>query len=317
MRVVYVYTGHNLPKYAVDSLRQVRQRFPELDLWFISDSPKSLLRVARLGLNTWQCSDPQIAFRSILDSLDHPMEFRNAFWFRTLARFFILRDFMTMHPQDAVLHIESDVWLSPNFPFQFFDSCTSALAFPCISSSEAAASTLFIRDSSAAEFLTSRSLEIISNDSSTTDMRILSQIGHEHPDLVLQLPSETATETFLGIFDPAPWGMYLFGVDPRNHQGVLKLYEEHSGFSTKLGTARFQVGEENSLTVELDGFTFSIFSLHIHSKDRRIFSLSSEREILLQRTRESSLGPKKVRLWPLTFMLSSKAILRRFGFSIG
>jgi hypothetical protein len=317
MKVVYVYTGQNLPKYVVDSLRQVRQRFPELDLWFISDSSKSLNQVARLGLNTWQCSDPQITFRSIRDSLDHPMGFRNAFWFRPLARFFMLRVFMLLYPQDAVLHIECDVWLAPNFPFQFFESCTSALAFPLISSSEASASTLFIHDLSAAEFLASRSLEILSNDSSTTDMRILSQIGHEHQELVFRLPSETATETFLGIIDPAPWGMYLFGIDPRNHQGVLKLYEEHPGISTKLGTAKFQVGVENSLTVESSGRTFSIFSLHIHSKDKRIFSLSSEREILLQRTRESSRGPKRVRLWPLTFILAWKAILRRFGFSIG
>lgn len=317
MKVVYVYTGQNLPKYVVDSLRQVRQRFPKLDLWFISDSPKSLTQVARIGLNTWQCSDPQITFGSIRDSLDHPMKFRNAFWFRTLARFFILRDFMKLHPQESILHIECDVWLAPNFPFHLFESCTSALAFPLISSSEAAASTLFIHDLSAAEFLTFRSLEIITNDSSTTDMRILSQIGHEHPDLVFELPSETATETFLGIIDPAPWGMYLFGVDPRNHQGVLKLYEEHPGFSTKLGTTRFQVGEENSLTVELKGRTFSIFSLHIHSKDKRIFSLSTERMILLQRTRESSLGPKRVRLWRLTIVLAFRAILRRFGFSIG
>jgi hypothetical protein len=81
------------------------------------------------------------------------------------------------------------------------------------------------------------------------------------------------------IFDPLAYGAYLFGVDPRNHWGLLRrqvLYPNDSVVDPTF--AKFNLsGKALSVVFPASSTPFRLASLHVHAKNRFLFKSSFHR----------------------------------------
>lgn len=299
MKIVYVYLGESeLPRYVLENLKNTQNKFPHIDFVFISDNPKSISIVQNLGIDVWRCSNQATLNSEALNSMNHPMEFRAGFWFNTLARFFALEEFMESSGEREIIQIEADVWLSQNFPFAKFECWTEELAFPMESVGRGAASVLYVGSIKAIRDFNNFCKLQLKSFPDATDMTLLGSYCETHPDRVLVLPSghnatffkdftpsyissegSSHAEYFGGLFDPLTYGMHLFGVDPKNHRGILKLYTDAPHHVLAIRALEFNVIDHEIFAMK-GSEVMPIFNLHIHSKNLRIFkNKSSEDEI--------------------------------------
>ena len=78
-----------------------------------------------------------------------------------------------------------------------------------------------------------------------------------------------------GIFDPAALGVWLTGSDPRNSMGWIKRYKNHFNPSMDPSNLNYNFSEKR-LTCIYKGVEEEVFNLHIHSKQKIIFSRLNE-----------------------------------------
>jgi hypothetical protein len=297
MKVVYVYIGDSkLPAYVLDNLSNTKSKFPEIDLVFISDNTKSLKKVSDLGINVWQCKNQVSTNSETMNSMDHPMDFRSGFWFSTLARFFAIEEFMESNSETEILHIEADVWLSKNFPFEKFISFSKKLAYPIESVDRGAASVLYVGSLDAIKRFNNYCKNELKNFPNSTDMTLLGEYSRDNPDRVIVLPiapdessfkdftpddlalkASSSYKHFQGVFDPLTYGMHLFGIDAKNNRGILKLYSDTPIHILDIRKLEFE-SFEGEVTGKSDLHRFNIYNLHIHSKNLRIFRNSSSQK---------------------------------------
>ena len=338
MEIVLVYLGKvKLPKYVLVNIKYLKETFPKNKITFISDNIMNLDIVKLLGVNTFHCSDfYRTAPEEYLESAPD-LKFRGGFWFLTFARFFAINEYCERFKLNSLLHLESDVLLMKSFPFDKISEL-NGLAFPLVNSGYAAASTLFIKDHLSISTLCEFIKEQILVNPKTTDMDILGS-----PDLakrveITYLPIAfggachfeywvskedhkslcTDVQYFGGIFDGMTWGQYLTGEDPRNHYGIRKLYRNQIHHSVLINSYEiFFVN--NRLYVKNEYQTFEIYSLHIHSKDKRLFKYENDYKFLNQRILDSYSGERFEIVWTLAikfFPLRVKNSLKMFVKSI-
>jgi hypothetical protein len=126
---------------------------------------------------------------------------------------------------------------------------------------------------------------------SHTDMTVLAALRKNKPDTYFILPSGVSPERdvfnlyssedigyvtrlgehFAGYFDPAALGMWNFGHDPRNHFGFSKRHVLMP--ESIIDPSKLVLSVTEPLQFK-DHFGNSIFSLHLHSKDVRYFSIN-------------------------------------------
>lgn len=311
MKVVLIYTGLEVPSYVFQNLQNIRLKFPNISLTFVSDSDRLEARVRGMGIEFWTCISPEKSLGDIKSGLSHPMDFRGGFWFHSLSRLLVIRDFLAAHPEESVLQIECDVWLARDFPFHLFDSIKEDIAYPMLTNELGVASVLYIRNVETSIYLCDFIRESVRTDPSTSDMKILGRFARENPSAFHDLGDADHIEPFSGIFDAAKWGIYFLGEDPRNHQGRLFLYQDSdlSKFS-KSGRA-VSVLDSGAMLIRNELESFSLYCLHVHSKDSRIFNAKNEVGYLRNQVELSQYGPSAKRLWLLTARLGLSAIRRR------
>lgn len=262
--------------------------------------------------------------------LDHPKDFRGNFWLTSLARFIALSDFAEIHKQ-PFLHIESDVLISSDFPFRTLNELNYDLAFPIVSNSEAIASTLFIRNHSAAKLLVNYLLECARKNSSTTDMLVLNNFMGEFPERATVLPSafslSHSLETlsyrakivdsenyFNAAFDGFDFGRYLFGDDPRNARGFSILRRKDPNSFLNVRELTLSMTEDRAFPSVLDkssGELIPLHSLHIHNKNLSMFKLWRGDQLIRAAVEKSSLQPQKIFVFRIFCISLLQAIKRR------
>jgi hypothetical protein len=198
---------------------------------------------------------------------------------------------MANSPQTAVLHIEADVWLSPNFPMRKIAAIDKLLAYPLTNADQGVASTVFIRNLSGAKLLKEFSEKCMAEDNQTTDVSVLGRLYLEHPSEVLILPTapspgfsfhdhvspQTRADMseqfshFGGVFDASTWGQFITGEDPRNSIGKKYLYHHQLHHAICPIDLTFSFNNYRNLTAIDSFWHFEIFSLHIHSKATKVF----------------------------------------------
>jgi hypothetical protein len=195
--------------------------------------------------------------------------FRDNFWFTSKARLILIPKFMSKFGIGRVVHVESDVWLHPQFPFGSLEELETPLAFPRVDEKRGIASVMLINGDLGAQLLEDACHTWPSN----SDMEILGNLLNYEPK-VFELPSFLEVDQFssLGdwVFDGAALGMYLFGADPRNSYGLVRRFSKSPMSSTlKLGSISL---EEGLLTLKNDCLSRRISCLHIHAKNSRVFA---------------------------------------------
>lgn len=312
MKVAYIYLGESdLPQYVVENLTNASAKFPQSEIVFISDNPQSLECVSNLGISAWRCSNQATKNSSVLNSMNHPMNFRSGFWFSTLARFFALEEYMESTLQSEVIQIEADVWLSTAFPFEKFVGLSKEIAYPMESVGRGAASVLYVGSIRAIKNFNEYCKNELTISPNSTDMTLLGSYFETYPDRVIQLPTAPDPSFFKkfvpnhissggcsnyphfeGVFDPLTYGMHLFGVDAKNNRGFLKLFTDPAHHILAIRELDFDV-VNNDLVVRKNDQSSKIFNLHIHSKNLKIFeneSATSEMSRLISMRRDHEVN---------------------------
>jgi hypothetical protein len=331
MRVAVVYLGQKPPKYLFDNLKHIQTQFPGVDLVFISDSLASLKRAKRLGVKGWFYQENIEEKNQFQSNSKLPMNFRGGFWYSTTARFFALEAYLQTKPTESLLQIEADVWISPNFPFEKFETLPEdvEIMFPLETSNTGAASILYLKNHEAGRRFSREVRRIMMEDANATDMTILGQIAKEKSLNCLILPilprdsdainPETSAETietinlsleyFGGVFDSVTYGLYLAGEDPRNHRGIHYRYRRQPSHLVYCDKITFQVREDGIYLIGKENLP--LFNLHVHSKDRRTWRSNFLRAKLPKIIAHAKYGVRKKRSYGLLLVLVSQSIRRR------
>lgn len=282
LQIVFVHLGSPIPSHLILNLRRTKKLFPEYKVVLLTDRPTKLITRGidqkRLELDAKD--------KEVRDKYSFPKDFRNNFWFSSLARFSLIKKYMSTI-RNPILHIESDVILSPDFPLELFENLRQSFAYPVVSSQRAIASTLFIKDSESASFLWDYAQNMVEKNSLSSDMEILFSLNTQFPQMVLELPiapqflrreakATSNSEFFEGFFDGHDFGVYLAGTNPWNSRGWSQLH-------TRIPESLLSFGSKNmnfeghrsfiSLRNKREMKSYRLFSLHITNKNPLFFSL--------------------------------------------
>lgn len=304
---VFVHLGPRLPKHLILNLENTSRKFPSISVILIVDVNCIVPKIS--GVFVFRFASSELA-EEIQLKLSHPSDFRDNFWANSLIRFIALHQYISEHNRE-IIHIESDVILSEDFPFAKFENLPKRIAYPVVSPSQGIASILYLRDKISSNLLIEEIKNQISKNPATTDMLILGSLMRRYPEKIQILPSaptnaleislgsslqtnlEYGTSHFGGIFDGADIGCFLAGHDPRNSKGKRHIRALIAGNYVNPRNLVFFYSRSRNFP-EVSGVPtgrfLPLFNLHIHSKDLRFFRERSFEKILKNRIENSHLA---------------------------
>ena len=275
-RLVFVYLGKRLPKYAIESVKFAlkNSKIPVVLISNLVNPPKIHASLEHFFFT----SDTNLEFAEADKS------FRNGFWLKTTQRFFALEEFMRVRQVTKCFHAELD-----NAIFDI--SCVSSdldgigkgIFIPRDHQDRAIGSLIYVNSfnvfSNFCEFAKSHNFKI-------NDMEILASYLKKYPETAFPLPSsprlafgnpfmnlENSRENRLhevGVFDAAAIGQWYFGIDPRNTRRKVTNRFKNEKYSADLSDFWLTWNEAAStmiLSSKTQMFTETkLFNLHIHSK---------------------------------------------------
>jgi hypothetical protein len=301
---VFVHLGSCFPEHLHLNLLRHLAIFPGRRVTLILDQELPFSLPRDIHIYRYQVSKSDEVILGMMERVTD-FQFRKGFWKYTFLRLFALGAFHETHPHEAVLHIESDVILMPNFPWQNFISLNS-LAWIGVNESCDVASLVYSPSSHETSFLLSEIRKYAQDDPTTTDMYSLRTFATNHPSRHSYLPSLTKITTrnqekfdieaaqqlrnFQGYFDPLALGMWYFGQDPKNKYGLRRRYFIDSTYD--LDPSRSKPFFENGRL--FDDLGLNIYSLHIHAKFLPLFGTkwdqALERELVAVRKKSDELS---------------------------
>ena len=290
MKIVFVHFGTRAPKHLIFNILRCRKLFPDTPIVLITNRECALPKSIDSEVYFYA---PSAEWHQLNQNLSHPKDFRENFWFTSLARFLALENYLASN-EGEIIHLESDVILSQDFPFNNFSSLEKPLAFLILSRNEGIASHLYIRNHESSERLVNFLLQLSKEDSRTTDMVMLKKFYDLNQNLVQALPtgplfSNTYQEftseklmqdmgigidEFNGYFDGADIGIFLYGIDPRNERGKKVMRRTIAGNFLNVREIKFKWSESRNfpnVISEFHGLELPLYSIHIHSKNLVLF----------------------------------------------
>ena len=295
---VFVHLGKSPAKHLWLNLARHQQIFPDVKTYLILDQPRHLKNVPD-GIHThFFKRENKFLNEQIFNA--HDQKFRRGFWRYSLERLFALAEFHKTIPLSPILHIESDVFLLPNFPWSTFTAIKTPM-WNNYNFERDVSALLFYPNFDAHSRTIGQIQELLSQNSSHTDMTILAELRNRHNDEFAFFPSlsnyipelknisNKSENSFLervskknifseGVFDAAPIGMWLLGHDPRNNYGKAFIHDSspiNSGDSlVDPSGVNYEIDDQGNLFIvsKLSGNRVNLWCLHVHSKSLRIFS---------------------------------------------
>lgn len=329
MKIVFVHFGPKLPNYLILNILRTCDFFPNHDVLLLLDRAQDYV-IERDNFKIQQIFLHK-QYSEIRNQLNHPTDFRDNFWFSSLARLTAICDFV-IESNQPVLHIESDVLLAKDFPIEKFNELDRPIAYTILGEDSGVASVFWLRSVESAESLKAYIKDSVLADPSTTDMRILGNFQRVNTHVVRTLasfPHETSKLNrplplsiiqdfeythahFTGFFDAADLGQYLFGDDPRNHRGIKYLRREL--FTSYLSPKSLNyIYSKDRLFIDLDSTSDGkIFSLHLHSKNAFVFHPSTSVKEIQSAIDDQRLPERHVLVMNVFLKAVWNSILRRF-----
>ena len=325
-----------IPEYVLANATYLSETFPDHNIVLITDSKEQASRVDSLGFTSWVCSDVRKSWNKVSNFSAHKVGFRNDFWFKTVARFYALYEYQSLAPNTPLLHVEADVWLSPAFPMHLFEEIKGKIAYPLKNLTEGIASTLYVSNLGTLRVLIDYAEKCFQLNPLSTDVSILGSFHTAFPYLFENLPtlplefdilrdpavqelSESLNrnfEKYCGIFDSSSLGIHYTGVDPRNNWGFRGLFDT-PGAPMELKKVKFGI-RDGAPFLKYAGSLTEIFSLHVHSKDIRMFSTKTYVRRLLKissydqgRKRNEFIGLDSLFIFTKTFTIRILLLARQ------
>lgn len=268
--VAFVFLGGKIPTYLrLNVLRFVNQ-WPALQVLLIVDSPQSVPKqlLHKVEVVKYERS---VETADALADLTLNAKFRSGFWIKTLERLLALEAGHARYPERPLLHLEGDVMVFPGFPFEAL-TLHGGLSWLRLTKDEDSAALLFSKSANKTSWLVREITRVAVEDRGTSDMRALRKIAMDNPGSVSYLPSSPLDPRadVLGVFDAAPLGQWLFGIDPKNIAGKrqnqyssphhLQSFEEWGTSCSPSGIMEISSGPRK----------VRVNSLHLHSKSLRV-----------------------------------------------
>lgn len=306
-RLLLVYLGQALPRYAVANIRYLRRTFPAAELWIACDSRAVARKAERAGARPWQF-DSQGALREQVQSIvGLDPQFRGGFWVNTMMRLWAVAAFCETHADVPTVHLEADVWLSPALDLARLCRVGAGIAYPLVDSSGGAASILVVRDglvlrrileaaAATAGGAPMSDMALLGRVQADPDVRILPTAPDEtscfHPeaDAVLRRRMCEGVKSLGGIVDAATWGQYLLGLDARNARGRREVFTDLPHHAIDCRSVGFSMDAVNSLVLTGAFGIVPVLALHVHSKDARMFT--NPEKLLRRRVQQAASGPR-------------------------
>jgi hypothetical protein len=302
---VFVHLGKSPVTHLWKNLQRHKELFPDIEAYVILDQ---LVHVRKLptGINLYFFKRENPFLQDSIFSA-HDQKFRRGFWRFSLERLFALIEFHKEHPHRKILHIESDVLLLPNFPWDQLSN-SKVLLWNNYNQARDVSALLYFPDYEMHQrFIEDVQSELAENPKHT-DMTVLAALRDKgdaiyslfpslNPDLmdlmnllntsnVDLIEGNSSTREFkYGVFDGAAIGMWLTGHDPRNNYGKALIHDSSplvSGDSLIDPRAiDYEMDEDGNLYLisRNTGNRISLWNLHVHSKSLELFSERWEVEL--------------------------------------
>jgi len=302
LEIVFVHLGAQLPQHLIRNLQIIRYNFPDLRIHLLVNQEFDLTHLRFLQIETHNIRiDKQI--QDLLITLSPDPKFRDGFWRLSLERLFTLVQFHELNPHKKFLHVESDIFIFPNFPISEFERINKP-AWLKVSHKRDVAALVYLPSALSTKKLGLLMKEELEKGIWIDDMAMLSVLMDAHPEEFEYLPGISPTnlslssnlltdelrlkvcknyEVFDGIFDGVHLGVWLAGWDPRNSYGVTRFKDSslienaHGLIDPERVTFKYEAKE--FLTYGNNEIRTKIYCLHIHSKSLKIFGGNWNQEI--------------------------------------
>jgi hypothetical protein len=306
LRVVFVHLGHSNPRHLWLNLKRHREIFPDVPVSVVLSNSAHERRIPE-GVDLLPYSRSNRT-GLLLNGLAANAGFRGGFWLLTLERLIALENAHLTYEDESMLHVESDVLLMPNFPWMEIAQ-EKALMWGQISESEDIAAILYSPKPAATSALVELIFREATEDPETSDMRALHAIaarlsGNDFRYIPLGLDQSLING---GIFDVGSIGMWLSGMDERNSWGRRRFFYSLPHHLVRPEMYKYEL-EGDTLWVRSNTKNFKLFSLHVHSKDLKLFG-ASWRSRLEELVRRSNYQAPKSEFHLIGFLSNLKEIL--------
>jgi len=327
LKIVFVHLNSRIPLYLRLNIRATARKFPQTQIVLIHNSNAHIYFNSNIKEFKYTKSEESEIIRR---SLSHPRDFRDNFWFSAIQRFDALCQYMALN-SGPILHLESDVIISSDFPLNEIGLLQDKLAFPVVAQNRGVASTLFLSNATMADQLVELSTELSKLMSSITDMEILAEFRKRFPEnslslnygpkalgaYVAEFPSDSYAESLQrinGAFDGNDIGVFLFGSDPRNTRAISYLGNRIPGNYALIDTWDISYDQNRRfLNVGFSGNILPVFSIHATCKNLFLFNRYSQDFMIKRFLRMSKKGQEEKRYLRLFFLLGVKKVLKLFN----
>jgi hypothetical protein len=282
---VFVHLGDSLPRHLQSNLARSLKLFPERVPILVTNRGCKISRRLKKSLVVIEYVDDEwfLGHKKY-----HNGDFRKGFWQLTLNRIYVLALIHRKY-QVPILHIESDVLLMKDFPWNKFD-IFEKIAWLNVSIDHDIAALLFSPSAVLTEHLVEELKICVDRDPNKTDMTSMIEVTKILEDNFSYLPScppewsrfstpekgfensKALEEYFGGYFDPAALGIWNLGQDPRNHFGRSRIHIDPN--THKIDPSKVKLSIEGGHHLH-DQYGNKVFSLHVHSKNNRLFKSKS------------------------------------------
>lgn len=292
--IVFVHLNSKIPIYLRLNLLSTSKNFPKNRVVLIHNQEKNFC----LPKNICQFSyTPSETAKDIEGRLIHPQSFRRNFWFASIARFDAIRSYMNEN-QGPIIHVESDVILSSDFPISAFIDADFSIAYPVVAENRGVASTVYVRDVATATALITYSLRAVTINPKTTDMEILAQYKSESKENFKYLPfgpggqenyieygpvaDQSVAASIDGVIDGNDIGVSLFGSDPRNTRGLSFLGRNIVGnYANPKNWKMIYSKKRKFISLIEFGIETPVYTLHATCKNKFLF-FSPTRSLMMR-----------------------------------
>ena len=285
IEIVFVHLGTELPAYLAANIKRLQGMWPSTKITLVIDhelKPPEGTDVYFYRRNP----EIQKLFSRSTETDD--------FWAKSLERLFSLADYaLSRDSESAILHVESDVLLMPNFPIIEM-SKLHQLTWNRYNDKKDVGALVVIPNRQAARVFKKAIVETLENNPGITDMTLLSIVSNDLgvaqtfsnyliPKNELYLgaqqslnPAAVSDFGLKGVFDPAQIGMWIAGLDPRNTFGFTKYQDksfiENGDSEIDPSRIQFTLDQNQHLFGKMNSESeVPIWSLHIHSKNLKLF----------------------------------------------
>jgi hypothetical protein len=277
--IIFVHFSNFIDNYLIQSIAITRLNSPDARIILISDNQKYIKHINKYLVVFKHYPKPLNKLALNYYNNHHPLEIRtrDGFWLKSVIRLIALFEFSSLNPELSITHLESDSFLTSTYEqvVEWFSHLDHNMYLPVNSVDEVVPSLMYLNNGHESnkylEYINEIFLSNLKIDEFfLSDQKILALLLNRF-DEISPFPNFESTH----FVDPAFLGQFIFGLDPRHNNFILKSgYVRDNSDIEFLRDVVFQTNNlQNPLNTSIvinDSKTLKIINLHNHAKFNNI-----------------------------------------------